>query len=79
MDTLSVVDTSAGQFERAAHGFHRGGYLESELHVSVKNQIFVRRLEGECLAQLLRDPKSGRVARDIEVQDVSAVRVSDTN
>ena len=45
-------------------GFHRGDHLEPELLIAIKDQVFVRRFKGKCLAQLLDDPTaSGSLLR----------------
>ena len=33
--------------------------------------------ERKCLAQLLHDPETGRIARDVEMQDASAIMTNE--
>jgi hypothetical protein len=47
----------------------RCDHLEPELLIAIKDQVFVRRFKGKCLAQLLDDPTASRMLRDVNVQD----------
>ena len=61
----------------AAQCSHRRQHVWVELRIPIKDQIFGRSLVRERLAQLLRDPRAGRVPGDIEVQNASAVMGND--
>jgi hypothetical protein len=54
-------------------GFHRCDHLEPEFLIAIKDQVFVRRFKGKCLAQLLDDPTASRTLRDVDVQDASTI------
>src|SRR5260370_33188013 len=58
-------------------GFHRGDHLQPELLIAIKDQVFVRRFKGKCLAQLLDDPTSSRMLRAFNVQDASTLMRDD--
>jgi len=47
--------------------------LEPELLIAIKDQVFVRRFKGKCLAQLLDDPTASRILRDVNVQDAPPI------
>jgi len=59
-----------------AFGFHAAGgheirYLPAELAITIQNGIAVRTRSRKCLPQLLFYPGSGRVFRDIEMDDLA--------
>ena len=58
-------------------GFHRCDHLEPELLIAIKDQVFVRRFKGKCLAQLLDDPTASRMLRDVNVQDAPPIMADD--
>jgi hypothetical protein len=49
-------------------------HLGSELRVSIEDQVLVVRAFGECFANLLHGPFTGRVLGHIKVDDLSANR-----
>jgi hypothetical protein len=58
-------------------GFHRCDHLEPELLIAIKDQVFVRRFKGKCLAQLLDDPTASWMLRDVNVQDAPPIMADD--
>jgi hypothetical protein len=58
-------------------GLHRCDHLEPELLIAIKDQVFVRRFKGKCLAQLLDDPTASRMLRDVNVQDARPIMADD--
>ena len=61
----------------ASHGFDGSNYVETELLVAVEDQLFVRGLERKCFPQLLHDPETARVARDVEMQDAPTIMANE--
>ncbi len=57
----------------ASGSLHGRKHFLTELVISVKAQILVGRLQGECFAQLLDHPQAGRVAGDVAMQDAPTV------
>ena len=55
----------------------RCDHLEPELLIAIKDQVFVRRFKGKCLAQLLDDPTASRMLRDVNVQDAPTIMADD--
>jgi hypothetical protein len=58
-------------------GFHRCDHLEPELLIAIKDQVFARRFNWKCLAQLLDDRIVRRMLRDVDVQDASTIVADD--
>jgi len=65
-----LLRTSEGSSRgHAAHSFYCLQHLESKLFISVKDEVFVRKLERKSLTQLPHNPIAGRMRRYIEMQD----------
>jgi hypothetical protein len=55
-----------------SNNLHCGDDLRGESRVAVEDEAIRRRVEGERLPDLLRDPGRGRVLRDVEVRDLAS-------
>jgi hypothetical protein len=60
----------AGWFR--AHGLHHADDRAGEDRVAVEDEVLRRRIERERLAELLHDPRRGRVFRHVEVHDLAS-------
>lgn len=66
-----------GLHARDLHGSNRSRDFQSILRVVVKDEELGRGLIREGFAHLLDNPSSGRMPRDLEVQDASTVVADD--
>src|SRR5882762_540174 len=76
-DAVLPRASECSSFGCAAHVFYRSDDFKSQFLIAVKDQILVGTVKRERFAQLLDDPVSCWMARDIEMQDAPPIMAND--